>query len=141
MAGMWTLIRNGGVVPMSFILLFGAVALLAAFYFAVRAEPKIQGFVKWMSLALLCSTCAATCADVGTTLYAADRLMTDNSVPPRPGPPPTDPTQFQHGIHTVIAGCAESTSPGILGFSFLGLTAMLTAVGRRRLDEKESSRA
>lgn len=137
MAGMWTLIRNGGVVPMSFILLFGGVALLAAFYFAVRAEPKILGFVKWMSLAVLFSTCAATCADVGMTLYAAERIMTDKTVPERPGPPPTDASQYPHAIHTVIAGCAESTSPGILGFSFLGLTAMLTAVGRRRLDEKE----
>lgn len=139
MAGMWTLIRNGGVVPMSFILLFGGVALLAAFYFAVRAEPKILGFVKWMSLAVLFSTCAATCADVGMTLYAAERVMTDKTVPERPGPPPTDASQFHHAIHTVIAGCAESTSPGILGFSFLGLTAMLTAVGRRRLDEKEQA--
>ena len=59
------------------------------------------------------------------------------SLPEFPGPPPTDASQYPHAIHTVIAGCAESTSPGILGFSFLGLTAMLTAVGRRRLDEKE----
>ena len=50
-------------------------------------------------------------------------------------------SQLTHAIHVVIAGCAESTSPGILGFSFLGLTAMLTAVGRRRLDEKESASA
>jgi hypothetical protein len=42
--------------------------------------------------------------------------------------------------HMIVEGFAESTSPGILGFSFLAVTAMLTAVGRRRLDERSEVR-
>ena len=133
MGGMWTLIRNGGVIPMSFILLFGAVSLLAAFHLAVRADRRTLGFVKTMSLAVLFSTLSATCADVGTTLYRSAEVM-------EKGPPfmfrgePIDPKVM------IVEGLAESTSPGILGFSFLALTAMLTAVGRRRMDEKTDAR-
>lgn len=128
---MWTLIRNGGVVPMSFILLFGAAGLLAAFYFAVRVERRILGFVRSMSQAVLFATLAATCADVGATLYAASKVLSkagDDAA--------AEAAALPRALHFVIEGFAESTSPGIVGFTFLGLTAMLTAVGRRRLDER-----
>ncbi len=126
---MWTLIKNGGIIPMSFILLFGAAALFAAFYFAVRAERRTLGFVKSMAQATLFTTLAATSADLGATLYHASEVMQAG-----------EPYLF-HGERVppqlmIVQGFAESTSPGILGFSFLGLTAMLTAVGRRRMDER-----
>lgn len=124
MAGMWTLIRNGGVVPMLFIMLTGLAGLLASFHFALRSDRRTLGFIKSMAQATLFATLAATAADLGATLYAVTRAWSE----PGAGQP-------LHAVHMMIEGFAESTSPGILGFSFLALTAMLTAVGRRRLDE------
>ncbi len=125
---MWTLIRNGGVVPMSVLLLFGLVSLLASGLFALRGDRKLLGFVKGMAAATLFTTLAASSADVGATLYSASEVMShDNMFRGEP----VNPT------HLIVQGLAESTSPGILGFSFLALTAMLGAVGSRRLDERE----
>jgi hypothetical protein len=124
MWGMWTLIRNGGVIPMMFILVFGLLALGAAFYFAVRPQQRSLGFITSMAQATLFGTLAATAADLGATLYAASHAWEQ-----------PDGGALQ-AAHMIVEGFAESTSPGILGFSFLALTAMLTAVGRRRLDER-----
>ncbi|HEY8075968.1 MAG TPA: hypothetical protein VIF62_17695 [Labilithrix sp.] len=128
---MSTLIRNGGI-GMLFVLLFGAVALLAGFYFAVRAERRTLGFVKDMSRATLFATLACTSADIGATLYHSAEVMAA-------GEP-----YVLHGERIapsamIVEGLAESTSPGILGFSFLGMTAMLTAVGRRRMAERAAT--
>ena len=121
---MWTLIRAGGVLPMMFILVFGLLALGASFYFAVRPQRRSLGFVQNMGQATLFATLAATSADVGSTLYAASKAWE------LPGSGPLEATRL------IVEGLAESTSPGILGFSFLAMTAMLVAVGRRRLDER-----
>jgi hypothetical protein len=125
---MWTLIRNGGIPPMMFILICGVVCLASSFYFAVRAQRRLLGFIKTMSQAVLFATLAATAADLGATLYAANRAWQ------KPGEGP------MQAAHMIVEGFAESTSPGILGFSFLAVTAMLTAVGRRRLDERAEVR-
>ncbi len=122
---MWTLIRNGGVIPMMFIVVFGLLGLGASFYFAVRAQRQSLGFIHSMMHAVLFATLAATAADLGATLNAANQAWE------KPGG-----DQPLHAAHIIVEGFAESTSPGILGFSFLALTAMLTAVGRRRLDER-----
>ncbi|MBX3208170.1 MAG: hypothetical protein KF764_24195 [Labilithrix sp.] len=122
---MWTLIRNGGVPPMLFILVTGLVGLAAAFHFALRARKQSLGFIKGMAAATLFGTLAASCADAGATLYAAEKSFDKDE---REGAP--------RALHIVIEGLAESTSPGILGFSFLALSSMLVAVGRRRLDER-----
>jgi hypothetical protein len=129
---MWTLIRNGGFVPMSFLMLFGTSALLAAFFFAIRGERKTLGFVKGMAAATLFTTLAATCADVGTTLYRVAEIV-EAGQPYMFRGHPIDPRAM------IIEGLAESTSPGIVGFSFLALTSMLTAVGRRRMDERAAA--
>lgn len=126
---MWTLIRNGGVIPMLFILVFGLVGLLASFHFALRGQRQSLGFIKGMMQAVLFATLAATAADLGATLYAANHAWEE----PGSGQPLV-------AAHMIVEGFAESTSPGILGFSFLALTAMLTAVGRRRLDERAEVR-
>ncbi|MBX3260672.1 MAG: hypothetical protein KF782_13345 [Labilithrix sp.] len=120
---MWTLIRNGGVPPMLFILVTGLVGLAAAFHFALRARRQSLGFVKGMAAATLFGTLAASCADVGATLYTAEKSFDKGE-------------GVERALHLVVEGLAESTSPGILGFSFLALSAMLVAVGRRRLDER-----
>lgn len=127
---MWALIRNGGIPPMLFILVTGLVGLAAAFHFAIRARRETLGFVRWMAAATLFGTLAASCADVGATLYAAESGFRKGEEDEAAGLP--------HATHLLVEGLAESTSPGILGFSFLGLTSMLVAVGRRRADERAS---
>ena len=122
---MWTLIQNGGVVPMTFILLFGLLGLGSAFHFALRADRRALGFIRGMATATLYATLAATSADVGATLYHTSGVYSEE-----------DAARRVRAGHMIIEGLAESTSPGILGFSFLALTSMLTAVGRRRLDER-----
>lgn len=140
---MWTFLRSGGI-AMWFILAFGLVTLGAAFYFALRAERRTLGFVKAMAAAILFSTLAASCAGMGSTLYAAEKAFDPTkSYATRQGPATAEQTEaaaLPRVIHIVIEGFAESTSPGILGFSFLALTAMMVAVGRRRLDERERAR-
>lgn len=141
---MWNFLRAGGLPPMLFILLSGLTALGAAFYFALRAERRTLGFIKSMAAATLFSTLAASCADVGATLYGAEKAFDPTkSFETRQGPATaeqTEATALPRVIHIVIEGFAESTSPGILGFAFLALTSMLTAVGRRRLDEREGAK-
>lgn len=126
---MLTLIRNGGVPAMLFILLTGLIGVGAAFYFAIRARRASLGFIRSLAMATLFGTLASTCADLGATLNAASRVLE------------RDPHDLGTAIHYVMEGFAESTSPGILGFGCLALTWMLVAVGRRRLDERESARA
>ena len=143
MGGMWTLIRNGGVIPMSFILLFGFLALGSAFFFALRAQKKTLGFIKSMALATVFSTLAASCADVGAPLYAASKTMDPAGFDTQTMPgiqTTTDPKAHHEAAHLVVQGFAESTSPGIVGFSLVALTWMLVAVGRRRMDEREAAR-
>jgi hypothetical protein len=125
---MWTLIRDGGV-PMLFILAFGLVGLAASFFFAIRAERRSLGFIRGMMQALLFATLSGTAQDLGATLHAVSRTWEK-----LPGGP-------LDSAHMLVEGFAESTAPAILGFSFLALTAMLTAVGRRRLDERFSQGA
>ena len=127
MTCMWTLIRNGGA-PMLFILVTGLIGLAAAFYFALRAKKQSLGFIRGMAAATLFGTLAASCADAGATLYAAEKSFDKN-----------EPEAAGRAMHIIVEGLAESTSPGILGFSFLGLTSMLVAVGRRRLDERSAA--
>lgn len=142
MSGMWTFLRSGGL-PMAFILLFGLLALGAAFHFAVRAERRTLGFVRGMAAATLFSTLATSCADVGATLYAAEKAFDEAaSFETRKGPATAEQTEaaaVPRVLHILVEGFAESTSPGILGFSFLALTSMLAAVGRRRLDERRGA--
>lgn len=126
---MWTLIRDGGVFPMSFLLLFGVTALLAAFFFAIRAERRLLGFIRAMSTATLFVTLGASCADVGATLHHSSEAFDEANAEKR-----------LQAEHMIIEGLGESTSPGIVGFSLVALTSMLVAVGRRRLDEREEVR-
>ncbi len=110
---------------MSFILLFGVLALGSAFHFALRADRRTLGFVIGMTRATVYTTLAATFADLGAT------CNTVASFSEKPG---TTPFQL---VAMLVEGVGESTSPGIVGFSFVALTWMLLAVGKRRVDERD----
>ncbi len=114
---MVTLIRNGGF-PMVFILLFGFVGLAAAGWYAFRPNARSLGFITWIAIATLFSTLMGTAADLGATLFHVAR-MADTSTSPS-------------WRADLAEGLAESMSPSIVGFAFIAMTALITAMGKAR---------
>jgi hypothetical protein len=112
-----TLFRNGGF-PMVFVIAFGVIALGTSFWYALRPDAKHEGFIKWMGRATLWAILNGFCSDLATVAYFAAKEEMDSVQRTR----------------IMLEGFYESMSPGILGFAFLSLVALLTAVGRRRLD-------
>lgn len=116
---MLTMFRNGGF-PMWFILVFGLLTLGTAFVYALRPAREREGFVKWMCVATVASVGSGTAADFAAVArYVASHPMDGNRL-----------------AVIVVEGLGECTSPAILGFSLLSLTALMMAVGRRRLDAR-----
>jgi hypothetical protein len=113
---MLTLIRNGGF-PMFFILAFGAIGLATSAWYAYRPNARSYAFLVWMGLATLFTTLMGLAADIGATCYHVARAMTQ------------DAPMWRAWL---VEGFAESMSPPIMGFAFLAMTALLTAVGRAR---------
>ena len=110
--------KDGGW-SMFVILLFGFVALASAAYFAARPDGKHEGFLKWMSRAVLWSTLAGITSDFAAVFHYTTNI-----------------TDADERGRTILQGAAESMSPAVMGFVFLSLTAFLAAIGRRRLDAK-----
>jgi len=102
---------------MFFIVAFGFVALGAAAYYAFRPNPRSLGFSAWMGAATLFSTLMGTAADFGATFFHVSRAIHDGAA----------------DWHAdLVEGLAESMSPGIMGFAFLAVTALVVAVGKAR---------
>jgi hypothetical protein len=119
---MMTLMRNGGF-PMWFIVAFGLVALGGAIRYAFRPDDARLGFVKYMAGATLFSTLTGFLADLAAVFaFFAGRR----------GEPALDVVKETQWPVQLMAGLAESTSPGIIGFTLLSLTALLCAVGQSR---------
>jgi hypothetical protein len=134
---MMTLFRNGGW-SMYWVVAFGFVALVAAAHFAARPSGRHEGFIKWMSCALLWAILTGICSDVGTVLGVASekmgashQRMLEGSAAGELADPDTRP-------RILCEGLAESLSPGIVGFAFLAVVALLASVGRRRLDARDA---
>jgi hypothetical protein len=113
---MLTLIRNGGF-PMFFILAFGAIGLATSAWYAYRPNARSYAFVCWMGLTTLFTTLMGVAADIGATCLYMARAAEANA-----------PLWQAH----IIEGFGESMSPPIMGFAFLAMTSLLTAVGRAR---------
>jgi hypothetical protein len=120
MTALVTLFRDGGW-SMFEIVAFGLVALATAAYYAARPDARHEGFLKWMSRATFWSVVVGMCSDFATTFSYACQVVDSNE-----------------RSKIVLEGSAESLSPGIIGFAFLALVALLTAVGRRRLDGRRT---
>ena len=120
MAAMWTVFREGGW-SMFVVVAFGFVSLAAAAFYAARPDARHEGFIQWMLRATLWSVLVGMCSDFATTFHVACQIE-----------------DWNHRSQIVIEGSAESLSPGIMGFAFMALAAMLTAVGRRRLDARRA---
>jgi hypothetical protein len=119
---MMTLMRNGGF-PMWFIVAFGLVALGGAVRYAFRPDDARLGFVKNMGAATLFSTLTGLFADIAAlfTFFAG-----------RGGAPAMDLAKETQWPVLLMNGLAEATSPGIMGFTLLSLTALMCAVGQSR---------
>jgi hypothetical protein len=113
--------KDGGW-SMFVILAFGCVVLVTAGYFAVRPDARHEGFIKWMSFALVCSVLVGLASDFGAVFHNTRDIANDTE-----------------RDRTMAQGYAECMSPPIMGFGFLTLAAMLAAIGRRRLDAKRDA--
>lgn len=113
--------KDGGW-SMFVILAFGCVVLVTAGYFAARPDARHEGFIKWMSFALVCSVLVGLASDFGAVFHNTTRIENDSE-----------------RERTMAQGYAECMSPPIMGFGFLTLAAMLAAIGRRRLDAKREA--
>ncbi len=114
---MWTLIHEGGV-PMWFVLLFGAISLGSSAYFAARPTHQRLRFIKWMMLTTGFAVVSGTTSAFGAVFHGLGDMVN---------------VEAAQRTRILFTGLAECMSAGTLGFSLLGLTAMLTAVGSRRL--------
>jgi hypothetical protein len=111
--------RDGGW-SMFVIEVFGLITLGSACFYAARPDGRHEGFLKWMSRAVLWSTLAGLASDVGATCHHTFTLQDANE-----------------RSRAITEGVAESMSPPIMGFALLAVIAFLTAVGRRRLDARQ----
>jgi hypothetical protein len=112
------LLKAGGF-PMVFIVLFGAIALVASALFVRRPDERRLAFIRFMSRATLYSVGAGICADLASVFIHVVRT------------PEWARSPDMHLI--VMEGLGESMAPGILGFTLLSLIAFLTALGARRV--------
>jgi hypothetical protein len=115
-----TLFRDGGW-SMFVVVLFGLISLAGAASYAARPDATHEGFLHWMSRATFWSVIVGFCSDFAETFHTACSIE-----------------DWNHRSQIVLEGGAESLSPGIIGFAFLALVALLTAVGRRRLDARRA---
>ncbi len=117
---LYRLFRDGGW-SMFAVVLFGLVALATAGFYAARPDARHEGFLKWMARATLWSILAGMCSDFATVFSVVCQI-----------------DDWNKRSQILFEGSAESLSPGIMGFVLLSLTALLTAVGRRRLDARRA---
>jgi hypothetical protein len=122
---MLTLIREGGF-SMWIILLLGVVTLVAAGVYAMRGDRHATGFIEWMNRATLYSTLVGVVSDLAAVGHHVSGMMSGEWKPP-PGNDGLTPTI------AMLMGFGESMAPAIVGFAILSMSALLTAIGHRRM--------
>jgi len=111
---MITLFREGGF-PMWFLLVFGALSLLASGRFALRPEASRLRLVVALGLATLFTVLTAVAADLAIVGHQAPEYLSHN--------------RGETLATVLLQGFAESMSPAILGFTVLTLVALFVALG------------
>jgi hypothetical protein len=117
---MLTLIIEGGF-AMFFLLGFGFATLVAATRYAWSVTPVGLRLTLGLGVVTLFTTLMGICVD-----FAAVGHGVWNYVKKNPG------TSLNEAL---LQGVAESLAPGVLGFSFLALAALITTVGLYRTPE------
>jgi hypothetical protein len=125
---MLTLIRDGGW-PMLFILLFGLVGLAAGARAVARPDRRRLGLVKGLCVVLAASALTGMCACLATVFHKIPMQMLEEH-------PPAELVDKWHLV--TLLGIGESLSPGIMGFAFTAMTALLGAVAASRLPPEEA---
>jgi hypothetical protein len=110
---MMTLFREGGF-PMWFLLVFGALSLLAGARFALRPEASRLRLAVALGLATLFTVLTAIGADLATVGHQAPEYLAHHP---------------EQSLVFLLQGFAESMSPAILGFTMLTLVALFVALG------------
>src|SRR5688572_6809409 len=107
----------GGGFPMVFIAVFGAVALAGAVRFALHPIPGRVAPVVAYGLAVAFAAVAGVAVDLSTVT----RVVSSPDIAP------------EMVSVILLVGISESMAPAILGFAILSVTALVTAVGLRRM--------
>jgi hypothetical protein len=105
-----------GFIHLGLILIIALVTLGTAISFVVRPGERKLSILRTLSSATLFFVAGNAFAGVGATMLHAAEINAAAGEPTR----------------TIAAGLAEATVPAILGFTFLGLSWLLVAVGLRR---------
>jgi hypothetical protein len=127
---MLVMFRDGGF-PMYFILGFGLVSLGWAAVYAARGKKRALGFVQAMMAATFFVVVSAVMVDLGMVFKT---LAGSDDVGDARHAMAADVT---HRTEILLEGLGESMAPGVLGFSLLGLTSLLLAVGAARVAKAE----
>jgi hypothetical protein len=122
---MMTLFREGGF-PIWFLLVFGALLLLAGARFAWRPDSNRLRLALALGVATLFTALTAICADLATVGHQAPAYLARH------------PEMTLASV--LLQGMAESLSPAIIGFTVLTLAALFIALGfYRESPERERS--
>ncbi len=117
---MYEFLRMGGV-PMIFVLLFGGLTMAAAIAFARRPMERMVGMIRGMSIA---------------TVFVVLSAVTSGLVKVATGIPHTPEWANHPQLHLIVmAGIGESLTAAIVGFSFLAMAWLVTALGVRRMGQ------
>jgi hypothetical protein len=116
------LMQAGGV-GMWGVLALGGTSLVSAALFARRPERRRLGFIACMALATLGSLTLSSITGFATVGIYASQMARDG----------------QPVLPVLLAGAGESLAPAVLGLALLTVTAVVTAVGMRRLGVVEEA--
>lgn len=114
---MMELMRTGGW-AMWLILIFGVVLLAAAILFVRRPEDGKLGFIRGMTWAMVFTVLAGMTSGLANVFNHSGYQLEES---------------VMDATANAMVGVSEVMSNGILGFSLLGITWLITAVGIRRL--------
>ena len=111
---MWLFVAGG--LPMLFVLIFGLVSIGAAARFAHSPDPGRLGHLVALGVSVIFAALSGVCVDL---------IMVCQHAPAMAAP-------GELGA-VVLAGIGESLSPAVLGSSLVAVTALIAAVGLRRM--------
>ena len=127
---MLTLMREGGFSTWV-VMLLGLITLATAGAFSIRADRRSLGFIEWMNRATLYATLVGLVANIGAVGHHVSGMMLGSWKLP-PGNEGLTPAS------ALLMGIGESMAPALIGFALLSMSALLTAIGHRRMDAKET---